>query len=285
MVSQKQLGITIEPEETGTTFAENALIKAETICKACGLPTIADDSGLCVDALGGAPGVYSARYCGRHGDDEANNDKLLDAMQAVPAGQRGAKFVSAVCFILPDGRHLTCMGECPGSIAFERLCGDYGFGYDPLFIPTNAAWARQASVPNTEGRSYAQLNPPTKRTPSATAGTRWPKMEKKLPEFFEIKGETTMLTSKQRAILRGKANTMDPVFQVGKGEIDETMIQGVKDCLDARELIKVKVLDNSMYNAREASVLLAEATGADCVQVIGSKFVLYLQKKNGQRLR
>ena len=88
-----------------------------------------------------------------------------------------------------------------------------------------------------------------------------------------------MLTSKQRAILRGKANTMDPVFQVGKGEIDETMIQGIRNCLEARELIKVKVLDNSMYNAREASVLLAEATGADCVQVIGSKFVLYLQKK------
>ena len=77
VVSQKELGITIEPEETGTTFAENALIKAETICKASGLPTIADDSGLCVDALDGAPGVYSARYCGRHGDDEANNDKLL----------------------------------------------------------------------------------------------------------------------------------------------------------------------------------------------------------------
>ena len=79
-----------------------------------------------------------------------------------------------------------------------------------------------------------------------------------------------MLTSKQRAILRGKANTMDPVFIVGKGEIDETMIQGVKDCLDARELIKLKVLESSK---------LAEATGADCVQVIGSKFVLYLQKK------
>ena len=70
VVSQKELGITIEPDETGTTFAENALIKAETICKASGLPTIADDSGLCVDALGGAPGVYSARYCGHHGDDE-----------------------------------------------------------------------------------------------------------------------------------------------------------------------------------------------------------------------
>ena len=78
VVSQKELGITIEPDETGTTFEENALIKAETICKASGLPTIADDSGLCVDALEGAPGVYSARYCGRHGDDEANNDKLLE---------------------------------------------------------------------------------------------------------------------------------------------------------------------------------------------------------------
>ena len=114
VVSQKELGITIEPDETGTTFEENALIKAETICKASGLPTIADDSGLCVDALEGAPGVYSARYCGRHGDDEANNDKLLENMQDIPAEQRGAKFVAAVCFILPTGRHLTCRGECPG---------------------------------------------------------------------------------------------------------------------------------------------------------------------------
>ena len=90
VVSQKELGITIEPDETGTTFEANALIKAETICKASGLPTIADDSGLCVDALDGAPGVYSARYCGHHGDDEANNDKLLENMKDVPAGQRGA---------------------------------------------------------------------------------------------------------------------------------------------------------------------------------------------------
>ena len=111
VVSQKELGITLEPEETGTTFAANALIKAETICKASGMATIADDSGLCVDALEGAPGVYSARYCGHHGDDEANNDKLLENMKDVPAGKRGAKFVSAVCFILPDGKHLTCMGE------------------------------------------------------------------------------------------------------------------------------------------------------------------------------
>ena len=85
VVSQKELGITLEPEETGTTFAANALIKAETICKASGMATIADDSGLCVDALDGAPGVYSARYCGHHGDDEANNDKLLENMKDVPA--------------------------------------------------------------------------------------------------------------------------------------------------------------------------------------------------------
>ena len=87
-----------------------------------------------------------------------------------------------------------------------------------------------------------------------------------------------MLTSKQRAILRGKANTMDPVFQVGKGEIDETMVEGVLNCLKARELIKLKVLKNSMYTAKEAAPILAEKTGAECVQVIGSKFVLYKQK-------
>lgn len=88
-----------------------------------------------------------------------------------------------------------------------------------------------------------------------------------------------MLTSKQRAILRAAANTMDPVFQVGKGEIYETLIKSTADCLAARELIKMKVLENSPYTAKEAAAILAEATGADVVQVIGSKFVLYLQKK------
>ncbi len=88
-----------------------------------------------------------------------------------------------------------------------------------------------------------------------------------------------MLTIKQRAILRAAANTMDPVFQVGKGEIDETLIKSTADCLAARELIKMKVLENSPYTAKEAAAILAEATGADVVQVFGSKFVLYLQKK------
>ena len=186
VVSQKELGITIEPDETGTTFAENALIKAETICKVSGLPTIADDSGLCVDALGGAPGVYSARYCGHHGDDEANNDKLLDAMKEVPEGKRGAKFVSAVCFILPDGRHLTCMGECPGSIAFERLNGDYGFGYDPLFIPADCGVGKRDKRPNTEHRSYAQLTPDEKDAISHR-GNALAVLEKQLPEFLTEK--------------------------------------------------------------------------------------------------
>ena len=182
--SQREAGVTLEPEENGTTFAENARIKARAICEAAGTATIADDSGLCVDALDGAPGVYSARYCGRHGDDEANNDKLLDAMQAVPAGQRGAKFVSAVCFILPDGRHLTCMGECPGSIAFERLCGDYGFGYDPLFIPADCGVGKHDKRPNTEGRSYAQLTPDEKDAISHR-GNALAELEKELPDFLK----------------------------------------------------------------------------------------------------
>ena len=184
VVSQKELGITIEPDETGTTFAENALIKAETICKVSGLPTIADDSGLCVDALGGAPGVYSARYCGHHGDDEANNDKLLDAMKEVPEEKRGAKFVSAVCFILPDGRHLTCMGECPGSIAFERLNGDYGFGYDPLFIPDEVGVpGGGGTAENTQGRSYAELSAAEKDAISHR-GRAMERMEAELARFL-----------------------------------------------------------------------------------------------------
>ena len=157
--------------------------QAETICKASGLPTIADDSGLCVDALNGAPGVYSARYCGRHGDDEANNDKLLEAMKDIPAGQRGAKFVAAVCFILPDGRHLTCVGECPGSVAFARLAGDYGFGYDPLFIPAECGVGKTGRRPNTEGRSYAQLTPDEKDAISHR-GNALAEMEQKLPGFL-----------------------------------------------------------------------------------------------------
>ena len=181
--SLRELGIDIDPEETGTTFAENARIKAEAICRASGLATVADDSGLCVDALGGAPGVYSARYCGHHGDDEANNDKLLDAMRAVPQAQRGAKFVSAVCLMLPDGRQLTCLGECPGRVAAGRLPGSYGFGYDPLFIPDECGLPGGGKRSNAEGRSYAQLTPEEKDAISHR-GRALERLQAALPEFL-----------------------------------------------------------------------------------------------------
>ena len=125
--SQREAGVTLEPEENGTTFAENARIKARAICEAAGTATIADDSGLCVDALDGAPGVYSARYCGRHGDDEANNDKLLEELAGVPEGKRAARFVSSICVCLPGGRCAVFEGVCPGRVGFVRR-GTNGFG-------------------------------------------------------------------------------------------------------------------------------------------------------------
>lgn len=119
-------------EENGTSFEENALIKAKAGCEDSGLPCIADDSGLVVDALDGAPGIYSARYCGTHGNDEANNDKLLKELENVPHGNRTARFVCAVCCYFPDGKTITVNGACEGTIYRERH-GNGGFGYDPLF--------------------------------------------------------------------------------------------------------------------------------------------------------
>ena len=130
----EELGIELtDAEETGTTFEENAYIKAESGCRESGYPCIADDSGLSVDYLDGAPGVYSARYAGEHGNDEKNNQKLLAALGGVPFEERGASFISAVCCVYPDGRVLRAKGECRGRIGFEEV-GDGGFGYDPLFM-------------------------------------------------------------------------------------------------------------------------------------------------------
>lgn len=121
-----------EVEETGDTFEENALLKARSGAVHTGLIAVADDSGLCVDALDGAPGVFSARYC-ESGDDEENNDKLLYELRDVPMEKRDAKFVSVITCVFPDGREFTVRGECHGKIGFERS-GTGGFGYDPLFI-------------------------------------------------------------------------------------------------------------------------------------------------------
>lgn len=128
----KELGIELtEVEENGTTFHENARIKALSGCKESGLPCIADDSGICVDYLGGAPGIYSARYSG--GDDEDNNDKLLKELEGVEKEKRTAHYACSISCCFPDGREISAEGRCYGYIGFERQ-GTGGFGYDPLFI-------------------------------------------------------------------------------------------------------------------------------------------------------
>lgn len=121
-----------EEEENGLTFEENALIKARSACKFTGLPAVADDSGLCVDFLDGAPGIYSARFAGT-GNDDDNNALLLKKLDGVPDEKRTAYFVSSIACVFPDEREFTVRGEVHGKIGTEPL-GDGGFGYDPLFI-------------------------------------------------------------------------------------------------------------------------------------------------------
>ena len=122
-----------EVEETGTSFEENAVLKAMAGLNETGLVSVADDSGICVDYLGGAPGIYSARYSGGHGNDEMNNKKILQELEGVPMEKRTAYYVAAIACVFPDGRQFTVRGECHGYIAFEES-GNCGFGYDPLFI-------------------------------------------------------------------------------------------------------------------------------------------------------
>lgn len=143
VVPQSEFGID-SPEETGLTFVENALIKARYAAKMTGLPAIADDSGLAVDALAGAPGLYSARYAGQEGNDVANRQKLLAEMATVAEPQRTAKFVSCIVFLQheTDPTPKIAVGECFGTILGEER-GENGFGYDPLFFypPKNCTFA------------------------------------------------------------------------------------------------------------------------------------------------
>ena len=133
LVLQSELGVDIDVEETGTTFEENSFLKAEAVMKATGLPAIADDSGIAVDALNGEPGIYSARY----GFDDTLDDYgrmmlLLKNTEAVPDGQRQAKFVCVITFITPDGATIQARGEIHGELTREPR-GENGFGYDPIF--------------------------------------------------------------------------------------------------------------------------------------------------------
>ena len=130
VVLQGDLGLHVDVEETGTTFAENAMLKAVAVMKASGLPAIADDSGVCVDGLNGAPGVYSARYGGPELDDVMRYKLLLENMRGVT--NRAAHFTSAIACVFPNGDTLEAEGICPGTIAFAPQ-GDGGFGYDPVF--------------------------------------------------------------------------------------------------------------------------------------------------------
>lgn len=122
-----------EPEEDGPAFADNAVIKAKSALAFTGLPALADDSGLVVDALGGEPGVRSARYAGDDASDADNNRLLLERLAGLPASRRGAKFVSVIALALPDGTVRTCEGETLGTI-LDQPRGEGGFGYDPLFL-------------------------------------------------------------------------------------------------------------------------------------------------------
>ena len=133
LVLQSELGVDLDVEENGTTFEENSYIKAEAVMKATGLAALADDSGLCVEALGGQPGIYSARY----GFDESLDDRgrmnlLLKNMETVPDGQRQAKFVCVITMVTPEGRTLQARGEVHGEIQ-RTAAGECGFGYDPVF--------------------------------------------------------------------------------------------------------------------------------------------------------
>lgn len=128
---ESEYGLDIDVEETGTTFEENSFLKADAVMKASGLPVLADDSGLMVDALDGAPGVYSARY-GHKASDKERTAYLLENMKEVPEEKRGAKFVCVITCLFPDGRKIVARGECPGVIA-RAPHGENGFGYDPVF--------------------------------------------------------------------------------------------------------------------------------------------------------
>ena len=149
--SEAEAGVDVEVEETGTTFEENSLLKAEAVMKASGMPAIADDSGLCVDALNGAPGVYSARYGGPELDDTGRYRLLLENMRGQTP--RTAKFVSVITCCFPNGDVISVRGECPGTIAFAPM-GEGGFGYDPVFF-----------LPGLK-KTFAQLTPEEKNAVS-----------------------------------------------------------------------------------------------------------------------
>ena len=171
VVLQSELGLHVEVEETGATFAENAMLKAKAVMAASGLPAIADDSGVCVDALNGAPGVYSARYGGPELDDVGRYRLLLENMRG--ARDRTAHFTSAIACAFPNGDTIEAEGICPGMIAYAPQ-GDGGFGYDPVFF-----------LPQLR-KTYAPLTPEEKAAVSHR-GKALEVFDQKLREYLKGK--------------------------------------------------------------------------------------------------
>ena len=153
-----------EVAETGLTFAENALLKARAIAAFTGLPAVSDDSGLCVEVLNGMPGIFSARWAGRHGDDRANLDLVLAQIADIGEPNRGAHFACAAALALPDGREGVAEGRLDGSLAFAPR-GTGGFGYDPIFVPAGGTLTTAELTPEVKdeishrGRAFRALVP------------------------------------------------------------------------------------------------------------------------------
>lgn len=141
ILSMADAGVAVNVKEDGETFAQNAALKAKAVCAAAGAMALGDDSGLCVDALDGAPGIHSARFAGVHGDDEANNIRLMRLLERFPYAKRGAHFVCALALAAPDGAMLEAEGTCDGMIGLLPSKGKNGFGYDPLFYYNNVSYA------------------------------------------------------------------------------------------------------------------------------------------------
>ena len=270
--------------EDGAVFEDNALIKARS-ARAAAVKAghadwycLGDDSGLSVDALDGAPGVFSARYAGGHGDDEANNALLLKNMESVTDDKRTAAFICCIACVMPDGTEKTVRGACEGTI-LRAYRGEGGFGYDPLFcIPALGKTFSELSPDEKNaishrGRALAAMAEILKQQNKET------NMEKVIKEY----PAPEPLTSGQRAYLRHLAADLPTIMQIGKGGLTENLAVTVSDALEARELIKMSVLDNSDWTPREAAEALAEYLNATVVSVIGRKLILFrrpLNKKN-----
>ena len=266
VLSLDDIGMTDEIEETGKTFRENALIKA-SVPASLGYIGVADDSGLAVDALGGAPGVYSARYAGEPCDDEKNNQKLLAELENTPDNERTAQYVCAIACVFPDGRQFTVEGSCKG-LLLREYHGDGGFGYDPLFY-----------YPGYQ-RTFAEISGDMKNRVSHR-GKAMKDFCKKLSEYIT---PPVTLNSKSRAYLRSLSNNMQPIFQIGKGGISGEIYKQLSNALEARELIKITVLETCYVSAREAADMISDVIGAAVVAVTGRKIVLYRESQENKKI-